>query len=45
MSAGFSLADSLRRIGAVLLRHGYLARSSWIRVFDLMYWPLLQMII
>lgn len=33
------------RIGAILLRHAYLARSSWLRVFDLMYWPLLQMII
>jgi ABC-2 type transport system permease protein len=42
---GFALGDRLRRVGAILLRHGYLARSSWIRVFDLMYWPLLQMII
>lgn len=42
---GFSLGDRLRRIGAMLLRHLYLMRSSWIRVFDLMYWPLLQMII
>lgn len=42
---GFTLGDRMRRIGAILLRHGYLARSSWIRVFDLMYWPLLQMII
>jgi len=45
MSSGFALGDSLRRVGAILFRHGYLARSSWIRVFDLMYWPLLQMII
>lgn len=29
----------------MLLRHLYLMRSSWIRVFDLMYWPLLQMVI
>lgn len=42
---GFAIGDRLRRVGAILLRHGYLARSSWIRVFDLMYWPLLQMII
>lgn len=42
---GFTLGDRLRRIGAILLRHAYLARSSWIRVFDLMYWPLLQMIV
>ncbi len=39
-----SAADPLRRIGAMLLRHLYLMRSSWIRVFDLMYWPLLQMV-
>lgn len=42
---GFAMGDRLRRVGAILLRHGYLARSSWVRVFDLMYWPLLQMII
>jgi ABC-2 type transport system permease protein len=42
---GFGVGDRLRRIGAILLRHAYLARSSWLRVFDLMYWPLLQMII
>lgn len=39
------IGDASRRIGAILLRHAYLARSSWLRVFDLMYWPLLQMII
>ncbi len=44
-ASGFVPGDSARRVGAVLLRHAYLARSSWIRVFDLMYWPLLQMII
>jgi ABC-2 type transport system permease protein len=42
---GFSLGDRLCRIGAMLLRHLYLMRSSWIRVFDLAYWPLLQMVI
>lgn len=45
VAPGFALGDRLRRVGAILLRHGYLARSSWIRVFDLMYWPLLQMIV
>lgn len=45
ISPGFSLGDRARRVGSILLRHGYLARSSWIRVFDLMYWPLLQMVI
>jgi ABC-2 type transport system permease protein len=41
---GFSASDRARRIGAMLLRHLYLLRSSWIRLFDLMYWPLLQMV-
>jgi ABC-2 type transport system permease protein len=39
-----SHADCLRRIGAMMLRHVYLMHSSWLRVFDLMYWPLLQMV-
>ncbi|MBV8537992.1 MAG: ABC transporter permease [Alphaproteobacteria bacterium] len=43
--AGFALGDRVSRIGAMLLRHFYVMRSSWIRVFDLMYWPLLQMVI
>jgi ABC-2 type transport system permease protein len=34
-----------RRVGAILLRHYYLMRSSPTRLFDLMYWPLLQMIV
>ena len=34
-----------RRIGAILLRHFYLMRSSPTRLFDLMYWPILQMVI
>ncbi|HEX6978463.1 MAG TPA: ABC transporter permease [Alphaproteobacteria bacterium] len=38
-------AGPLRRIGAMLLRHYYLMRSSPTRIFDLMYWPLLQMIV
>ncbi len=42
---GFALGDRMRRVGAMLLRNVYLMRSSWIRVFDLMYWPLLQMVI
>jgi ABC-2 type transport system permease protein len=33
------------RIGAILLRHFYLWRSSWTRLFDLVYWPLLQVIV
>lgn len=33
-----------RRVGAILMRHFYLLRGSWTRAFDLMYWPLLQMV-
>ena len=33
------------RIGAVVLRHVYLMQTSWPRVFELMYWPTIQMIL
>ncbi len=36
---------SLRRIGALLLRHLYLLRGSWPRVLELMYWPTVQMVL
>jgi ABC-2 type transport system permease protein len=32
------------RIGAMVLRHFYLLRASWPRLFELMYWPLVQML-
>lgn len=35
---------SPRRVGAMVRRYWYLLRSSWPRILDLMYWPLLQMI-
>jgi ABC-2 type transport system permease protein len=35
----------LPRLLGLMLRHLYLLRSSWTRVFDLVYWPLLQMVI
>ncbi len=38
------VAVSLRRVAAMVLRHGYLLKSSWPRVFDLMYWPTVQML-
>jgi len=38
-----SPAFSFRRIGAMVLRHWYLLRSSWPRLFELMYWPAVQM--
>lgn len=39
------MSGGLARIGALLLRHFYVFRSSWTRIFDLMYWPILQMTI
>ncbi len=38
------IAFSPRRIGAIMLRHFYLMRGSWPRVADLIYWPLVQML-
>ncbi|QQS12750.1 MAG: ABC transporter permease [Rhodospirillales bacterium] len=35
---------SFRRIGAVVLRHLYLFRSSWLRILDSIYWPAVQMV-
>jgi ABC-2 type transport system permease protein len=39
-----TLSFSTRRIAAMMLRYWYLLRSSWPRLLDLMYWPLVQMI-
>ena len=36
---------TLTRIGAMVLRHVYLMRTSWPRVFELMYWPTIQVIL
>lgn len=35
---------SLQRIGAMILRYWYLLLSSWPRLLELMYWPVLQVI-
>ena len=40
---GAALAFSPRRVGAMILRHWYLLRSSWPRLFELVYWPAVQM--
>lgn len=32
------------RIGALMLRHWYLLRSSWPRLLDMIYWPTVQML-
>lgn len=37
---GFSFA----RVGAMVLRHWYLLRGSWPRLLDLVYWPIVQML-
>ena len=34
-----------RRIGAMALRYLYLLRSSWTRIVELAYWPIMQMIL
>jgi ABC-2 type transport system permease protein len=39
--SGFSPA----RIGAMLLRYLYLLRSSWPRTLELLYWPVIQMVL
>ncbi len=33
------------RIGAMVLRQVYLLRASWPRIFELMYWPTIQMVL
>ena len=35
---------SLRRIGAMILRYWYLLISSWPRLLELAYWPVLQVL-
>lgn len=37
-------AFSLRRIAAMVLRYWYLMRSSWPRLLELIYWPMVQML-
>jgi ABC-2 type transport system permease protein len=44
-SVAWTPAGALRRIGAMLLRHLYILRSSWPRILEIAYWPTMQMII
>jgi ABC-2 type transport system permease protein len=44
MQSDHALAFSPRRVAAMMLRYWYLLRSSWPRLFDLVYWPTVQMI-
>lgn len=37
-------AASARRIAALIRRYGYLLRSSWPRLLELVYWPTVQML-
>ena len=39
-----SAAASATRIGALVLRHMYLLRSSWPRLLELAYWPMVQLL-
>lgn len=36
---------SLARVGAIVLRHCYLLRASWPRLLELIYWPVMQMLV
>ncbi|MFM9886426.1 MAG: ABC transporter permease [Burkholderiales bacterium] len=38
------LAATMRRVAAMVLRHTYLMRKSWIRVVEMAYWPTMNMI-
>jgi ABC-2 type transport system permease protein len=40
----FDFAASGRRIGAMIARYWYLLRSSWPRLLELIYWPMVQML-
>ncbi|MGA3302106.1 MAG: ABC transporter permease [Methylovirgula sp.] len=39
-----SMSFSAGRVAAMVKRYLYLLRSSWPRIFDLIYWPLVQML-
>jgi ABC-2 type transport system permease protein len=38
------LAATMRRVAAMVLRHTYLMRKSWIRIVEMAYWPTMNMI-
>ncbi|MGB8276626.1 MAG: ABC transporter permease [Methylovirgula sp.] len=42
--SSFLSGFSFGRVAAMVRRYLYLLRSSWPRIFDLMYWPLVQML-
>jgi len=44
LHAQASVRASARRIGGMVLRYWYVIRSSWPRTAELIYWPLVQML-
>lgn len=44
ISARNHIVFSPHRVGAMVLRYWYLLRSSWPRVLELIYWPMVQML-
>jgi ABC-2 type transport system permease protein len=42
---GHGLSASLNRTSAMALRYVYILRSSWPRIIELAYWPLMQMVL
>jgi ABC-2 type transport system permease protein len=40
-----AITGSLRRISALVLRHVYVLRTSWPRLLELAYWPVMQVIV
>ncbi|MGI8526198.1 MAG: ABC transporter permease [Pseudolabrys sp.] len=44
MQGSSAFEYSFTRVGAMVRRYWYLLRSSWPRVLDLIYWPMLQML-
>lgn len=45
MTAGAAGARSANRIVAMVLRHVYILRRSWPRLLELMYWPIVQVLL
>ena len=43
-AAAQTVSFSPHRIGAMVLRYWYLLRSSWPRVVELIYWPMVQVL-
>lgn len=37
--------QSLQRVYAMVLRHTYLIRKSWVRIVDMAYWPTMNMVL